>query len=184
MNKLSIQKFALKLLQKLHIVAPNLISSSHEAKSLNSSLVIPTILVDASPVVDLHCEDWERAKPTTGKYENCLLNTLAFQVVRVRSLIVEALLRYTVNLDDLDSEVLNSIIETGWKTSDVIEHIAKEAVDGQLSPSRLIQDLETADYLLNKFESILKTSPSHLPSCDEINALKQDLLIRKKTYET
>ncbi|CAK3962209.1 hypothetical protein VCRA2120E57_700015 [Vibrio crassostreae] len=79
---------------------------------------------------------------------------------------------------------MNSIIETGWKTSDVIEHIAKEAVDGQLSPSRLIQDLETADYLLNKFESILKTSPSHLPSCDEINALKQDLLIRKKTYET
>ncbi|MEZ8995892.1 hypothetical protein AB4562_03890 [Vibrio sp. 10N.222.54.A1] len=67
MNKSLFQKLALRALQKLHIVALDLISSSHEAKSLNSSLVIPTILVDASPVVDLHYEDWERTKPTTGK---------------------------------------------------------------------------------------------------------------------
>lgn len=75
---------------------------------------------------------------------NVDLNTLAFNVIRIRSLIAEALL---FDIEKTQQHV--DIIKVACRTNDVIEHIAQDAINEEVTAITLIQSLETALYLLN-----------------------------------
>ncbi|HAS5226696.1 TPA: hypothetical protein I7D23_003527 [Vibrio cholerae] len=100
------------------------------------------------------------------------LEIIAFKVIRIRSMILEALLNTNVIYHSSNNKELNdSIMQVCFKTSDVIEHIAQEAMNNKLSAESLVGDLESALYILERFEVLLKYSTSNLPNRDEIHHL-------------
>lgn len=102
---------------------------------------------------------------------NVDLNTLAFNVIRIRSLIAEALL---FDIEKTQQHV--DIIKVACRTNDVIEHIAQDAINGEVKAITLIQSLGTALYLLNEYQQLLSNSKLNLPTADEIKTLMKILI--------
>lgn len=97
---------------------------------------------------------------------NVDINTVAFNVIRIRSLIAEALL---FDIEKTQQHV--DIIKVACCTNDVIEHIAQDAINGEVRAITLIQSLGTALYLLNEYQQLLSNSKLNLPTADEIKTL-------------
>ncbi len=99
-------------------------------------------------------------------------HALSFEIIRIRSQIAEALLSQITTRDSAKERCL--IIEAAYRTTDVIEHIAQDALNGECHAPFLIQTLETALLLLDN-RSILKGCKRNLPTKDTIKALIQQL---------
>ena len=65
------------------------------------------------------------------------------------------------------------------RTNDVIEHIAQDAINEEVTAITLIQSLETALYLLNEYQQPLNNSRLNIPTVDEIQVLIE--MIKQKT---
>jgi len=98
---------------------------------------------------------------------------LAMKTIRYRSLIAEAL------LDSLpasnDTKRSGEIITTCHRSADVVEHISQDAIDGNLKEYQLIQDLESALFLLDVFGAELLKSKSTVPDREEIKKLMAEV---------
>ncbi|MCD9465088.1 hypothetical protein GLP30_19030 [Photobacterium phosphoreum] len=105
---------------------------------------------------------------------NVDLNTLAFNVIRIRSLIAEALL---FDIEKTQQHV--DIIKVACRTNDVIEHIAQDAINEEVTAITLIQSLETALYLLNEYQQPLNNSRLNIPTVDEIQTLIETIKQKK-----
>lgn len=102
----------------------------------------------------------------------------AFEVIRVRSLLLEALMHQFKRHQLKEEERLN-IIEVGLKTSDVIEHIAQDALSNEYHADFLRQSLDTALHLLDKFAPLLQESGLHVPTKKEITQLLNNLNVER-----
>ncbi|EDL52177.1 hypothetical protein VSAK1_26495 [Vibrio mediterranei AK1] len=98
---------------------------------------------------------------------------LAFKVIRIRSLISEALMSENVFLHICDdSNLVSRVVKIGCGTSDVIEHIADDALRNKVCCEALINDLKVALLVLDEFETPLTTySDRIVPSREEIHHL-------------
>lgn len=99
-------------------------------------------------------------------------HALSFEIIRIRSQIAEALLSQIDTRDNTQERYL--IIEAAYRTTDVIEHIAQDALNGECHAPFLIQTLETALLFLDD-PSISKGCKRNLPTKDTIKALIQQL---------
>ncbi|MBD6945037.1 hypothetical protein [Vibrio parahaemolyticus] len=97
---------------------------------------------------------------------------LSFEIIRIRSQIAEALLSQMSTQENPKEQ--RFIAEAAYYTSDVIEHIAQDALNGEFHAPFLIQSLENALRLLDK-RSILQNCKHNLPSENTIKALIQQL---------
>ncbi|MCD9477097.1 hypothetical protein [Photobacterium phosphoreum] len=108
---------------------------------------------------------------------NVDLNTLAFNVIRIRSLIAEALL---FDIEKTQQHV--DIIKVACRTNDVIEHIAQDAINEEVTAITLIQSLETALYLLNEYQQPLNNSRLNIPTVDEIQVLIEMIKQKNRVF--
>lgn len=108
---------------------------------------------------------------------NVDLNTLAFNVIRIRSLIAEALL---FDIEKTQQHV--DIIKVACRTNDVIEHIAQDAINEEVTAITLIQSLETALYLLNEYQQPLNNSRLNIPTVDEIQTLIETIKQKNRMF--
>ncbi|EJJ6797061.1 hypothetical protein NJI94_004013 [Escherichia coli] len=93
----------------------------------------------------------------------------ALKTIRYRSLIAEALLG---NLSECeDTKRLSEIITVCHRTADVIEHISQYAIEDCLYKHQLIQNLESALFILDNFSRELNNVNSYFPDSDEIKTL-------------
>lgn len=101
------------------------------------------------------------------------MNILALKTIRYRSLIAEALLDSLSSCKDLKRS--GEIIKTCHRSADVVEHISEGAINGSLKEYQLIQDLESALFLLEVFGAELLNSKSSVPDREEIKKLMAEV---------
>lgn len=93
--------------------------------------------------------------------------TFALQTLRYRSLICEALLAHVKGADARAQEVINVCLGS----TDVVEHIAQDLLEGHYHKAWLTQDLSSALLLLDNFSAELAGSHLQVPSREDIQAL-------------
>ncbi|EEW4238913.1 hypothetical protein D9M62_002002 [Escherichia coli] len=98
---------------------------------------------------------------------------LALKTIRFRSLIAEALLDSLPVCKDIKRS--GEIITACHRSADVVEHISQYAIDGSLNEYQLIQDLESALFLLDVFGAELLNSKSFVPDGNEIKKLMAEV---------
>lgn len=97
------------------------------------------------------------------------LTKSAVKVIRVRSLISEAVLSIPTNPEN--PQLIRRIKESAIRSCDAIEHIAEAILGEFIKPASLIQDLETAKHLLDVFGDELCNVRLNVPTKNEIDAL-------------
>nr|WP_241392344.1 hypothetical protein [Serratia entomophila]ULG11312.1 hypothetical protein 345p3_00023 [Serratia entomophila]ULG11339.1 hypothetical protein 345p3_00050 [Serratia entomophila] len=99
----------------------------------------------------------------------------AIKVIRVRSLLSEAIL--SIHIDSDDRELQIKILDAARRSNDVIEHIAEAIIEGRINNQTLIQDLNSAKYLLELFENELLNVRLNIPTFNEIDDLIDNLSV-------
>ncbi|EBY2398124.1 hypothetical protein DU941_21610 [Salmonella enterica subsp. enterica serovar Newport] len=97
----------------------------------------------------------------------------ALKTIRYRSLIAEALLG---NLSECeDTKRRSEIITVCHRSADVIEHISQYVIEDCLDKHQLIQDLESALFILDVFSFELDKVNSCIPDSEEIKVLMAEI---------
>jgi hypothetical protein len=99
----------------------------------------------------------------------------AIKVIRVRSLISEAVLSIHIDSDDRALQI--KILDAARRSNDVIEHIAEAIIEARINNQTLIQDLNSAKYLLELFENELLNVRLNIPTFNEIDDLIDNLSV-------
>jgi len=97
----------------------------------------------------------------------------AIKVIRIRSLISEALL--SINVASDNQQLNDNIKNSTMKSCNVIEHIAEAILGGFIKPNVLIQDLESAKCLLNLFSKELNHVRLNILTLNEIQVLIKEI---------
>lgn len=101
------------------------------------------------------------------------LTKSAVKVIRVRSLISEAVLSIPTNPEN--PQLISKIKESALRSCDAIEHIAEAILGGFIKPASLVQDLETAKHLLDVFGDQFCNVRLNIPTINEIDALISEI---------
>ncbi|EMD7527391.1 hypothetical protein VV404_004602 [Salmonella enterica] len=106
----------------------------------------------------------------------------AIKVIRVRSLISEAIL--SIHVDSDNKELQMKILDAARRSSDVIEHIAEAIIEGHINNQTIIQDLNSAKYLLELFKNELLNVRVNIPTFNEIDALIDNFSVVQQEQST
>lgn len=97
----------------------------------------------------------------------------AIKVIRIRSLIAEALLSIEVSRNN--PQLNDRIKNVAMRSCDVVEHIADYINGGFITGESLIRDLESAKHILELFSVELKFTCRTFPNKNEIDTLIKEI---------
>lgn len=98
---------------------------------------------------------------------------LAMKVISIRSIISKAILSINATADNYH---LNENIKKSVERScDVVNHTAQAIIGDFIKPNILIQDLQSAKYLIEVFEKEFVHVSSTVPTKNEIDVLIKEI---------
>lgn len=101
---------------------------------------------------------------------------LAMNVICMRSSISKAIL--SIYITDDNYHLNDKIKKSVERSCDVVNHIAQAISGDFIKPNILIQDLQSAKYLIEAFEKELVHVSSNVPTKNDIDALIKEIELK------